>query len=131
MAQRKGKAGAKCDLTTETKLFWAVQHRGGAVTGSRRGFLGLWFWGLCVVENRKTPVAQRRTEAVGVAFGRQPSRHAVCAPSQEQAEYVAEIVSRIGQQRHRIGQQAKNYLRDNQHDVENSGNREGAAEVRG
>ena len=68
-------------------------------------------------------VQQRRqdgaaTPAVGAPSGRRPPREPGGAPTQQQTQNVAEIVRRIRQQRHRVGQQAERDLGHDEPEIE-------------
>ncbi len=64
--------------------------------------------------------------AVGAPSGRRPSRQPRGAPTEQQTQNVAEIVRRVRQQRHRVGQQAERDLGHDEPEVERRAHGEGA-----
>jgi hypothetical protein len=81
-------------------------------------------------------VAQRRQdgrapEAVAEAAARRALGQPGRAPGEQQPEHVRQIVTRVGQQRDRIGKEAVGRLDRDEGDVEPDPDREGAAEAGG
>ena len=70
-----------------------------------------------------------RLVAVGEARVRRSRGHVGCAPGDQQAEHVRQVVPRIGDQRHRARQQPERRLDQHERRVEQHPDRERAAEV--
>ena len=64
--------------------------------------------------------------AIGPPSGRRPSREPGGAPTKQQTQNVAEIVRRVRQERHRVGQQAERDLGHDEPKIECRADGEGA-----
>ena len=72
---------------------------------------------------------RRFLQAVGEARRRGAPGHHRAGPGDDQPEHVRQIVAGVGQQRHRIGEEAEDRFGDHEPEVERDADREGAAEV--
>jgi hypothetical protein len=79
------------------------------------------------VEQRRED--RRAAQAIGEALRRGALGELGAAPGDQQADDVGEIVARIGEQRHRTGEQPRNPLDQHEGEVERGAEHEGAAEI--
>ena len=80
----------------------------------------------CVYESGED---RRLLEAIGEPRRRAAPRQRATGPGDRQPQYVGEIVARVGQQRHRVGLEAKNDLDRDKAEVEGDSDGESLGEM--